>query len=94
MFKSYSEGKGIKILAFNSIKSTLYKELNKNLPNDIKKLKNTPSNSIYYTIFDEVEFLLFKNNDLLIVQSSSLAKIKINLVIYYSVMGRFIVVHL
>ena len=69
--------KVIKIPAFNSIKSTLYKEINKNLPNDIKNLEDAPSNSIYYSTCDDEEFFIFKNNDLLFFQSTSLAKIQI-----------------
>ena len=56
MYKSYSADKGIKISAFNSIKSTLNQEINKILPNDIKNLEDAPSNSIYYTTFDDEEF--------------------------------------
>ena len=77
LYKSYSADKGIKIPAFNSIKSTLYKEKNKNLPNDIKYLEDAPINSIYYSTCDDEEFFIFKNNDLLIFQSPSLAKIQI-----------------
>ena len=77
LYKSYSVDKGIKIPAFNSIKSTLYKEINKNLPNDIKNLEDAPSNSIYYSTCDDEEFFIFKNNDLLFFQSTSLAKIQI-----------------
>jgi hypothetical protein len=40
-------------------------------------LGDAPSNSIYYSTSDDEEFLIFKNNDLLIFQSSSLAKILI-----------------
>ena len=56
LYKSYSADKGIKIPAFNSIKSTLNQEINKVLPNDIKNLEDAPSNSIYYTTFDDEEF--------------------------------------
>ena len=59
LYKSYSADKGIKIPAFNSIKSTLYKEINKNLPNDIKNLEDDPRNSIYYSTCDDKEFLIF-----------------------------------
>ena len=40
-------------------------------------MEDAPSNSIYYTTFDDEEFLIFKNNDLLIYQSPLLAKIQI-----------------
>jgi hypothetical protein len=93
LYKSYSADKGIKIPAFNSIKSILYKEINKNLPNDIKNLEDAPSNSIYYSTCDDEEFLIFKIMIYYFFKQLHWPKYKLNLVIYYSVMERFIVVH-
>ena len=49
LYQSYSADKGIKIHAFNIIKSTLYKEINKILPEDITNLEDASSNSTYYS---------------------------------------------
>lgn len=79
MVKSISVDKGIKGPNFSSIKTGLYNALNNNLPNDILSLKNAPEFSPYYKTLDEEEFVIFKNERLVILQSPNLAKIQIEL---------------
>ena len=47
LVKSYSVDKGIKASSFINIKNCLYKELNKNIPNDIINLSHAPEDSLY-----------------------------------------------
>ena len=42
LYKTYSADKGIKAPSFNSIKTTLYKEMTKILPNDIEDFESIP----------------------------------------------------
>ena len=61
--------------SFNSIQTNLYSELNKNFPKDITNLKNAPNISPFYKTLDEEDFVIFKDNRNLILQSPNLAKI-------------------
>ena len=75
LVKSYSVDKGIKAPSFLNIKNCLYKELNKNIPNDIIDLSHTPEDSLYYKTLTNEKFFIYKDKDLMILQSPSLAKI-------------------
>ena len=75
LYKTYSADKGIKAPSFNSIKTTLYKEMTKNLPNDIEDFESIPDESIYYKTIDNSNFLLYKNNRIVVFQSNNMAKI-------------------
>ena len=69
----------IKTTSFNSIKTSLYKEINKNLPKDILNLNEAPENSLYYKTLDEEDFVIYKDSRNFILKSPSLAKIQIEL---------------
>ena len=75
--KSMSVDRGIKAPSFNSIKTSLYKEINKNLTKDILNLNEAPENSLYYKTLDEEDFVIYKDSRNFILQSPSLAKIQI-----------------
>ena len=77
LYKSVSVDKGIRGPSFDSIKSGLYKELNKNFPNDVQTFETIPEESIYYKTLDNQDFLAFKNDKIIIFQSPNLAKIQI-----------------
>ena len=77
LYKSFSVDKGIRGPSFDSIKSGLYKEINKNFPNDVQSFETIPEESIYYKTLDNQDFLAFKNDKILIFQSPNLAKIQI-----------------
>ena len=77
LYKSFSVDKGIRGPSFDSIKSGLYKEINKNFPNDVQSFETIPEESIYYKTLDNQDFLAFKNDRILIFQSPNLAKIQI-----------------
>ena len=72
-----SVDRGIKAPSFNSIKTSLYKEINKNLTKDILNLNEAPENSLYYKTLDEEDFVVYKDSRNFILQSPSLAKIQI-----------------
>ena len=75
LYKAVSADKGIRGPTFNSIKSSLYNNINKILPPEIKSFDDIPDNSIYYKTFENEDFLYFKNNKIVFFQSPSLAKI-------------------
>ena len=74
-----SVDKGIKASSFNSIKASLYKEINKNLPQDLLNLNEASENSLYYKTLDEEDFVVYKDSRNFILQSPNLAKIQIEL---------------
>ena len=74
-----SVDKGIKASSFNSIKASLYKEINKNLPQDLLNLNQASENSLYYKTLDEEDFVVYKDSRNFILQSPNLAKIQIEL---------------
>ena len=75
LYKTYSADKGIKAPSFNSIKTTLYREITKILPNDIEDFESIPDESLYYKTIDNNNFLLYKNNRIVVFQSNNMAKI-------------------
>ena len=75
IYKSISVDKGIKAPSFCNIKTTLYNEVNENLPKDILNIQNAPTDSIYYKTLDNENFVLYKDNYMIILQSPKLAKI-------------------
>ena len=75
MVKSFSQDKGIRAPSFNTIKNCLYKEINKVLPDDIVNLEMAPEESIYYNTLKGENFVIYKDADLLVLQSPGLAKI-------------------
>ena len=79
IYKSISVDKGIKAPSFCNIKTTLYNEVNKNLPKDILNLKYAPTESIYYKTLDNENYVLYKDNHMIILQSPKLAKIHMKL---------------
>ena len=79
MVKSYSVDKGIKVPTFTTIKNTLYKQANKILPDDIANLASAPDESIYYKTLKDEKFVIYKDEDLMIMQSPNLAKIQMKL---------------
>ena len=72
--KAYSADKGIRCPAFKTIKNCLYKELNKNIPDDILDLSLAPENSLYYKTLNNENFVIYKDKELMILQSPGLAK--------------------
>ena len=79
LYKNYSVDKGLRAPSFSSIKSSLYNEVNKNLPKDILSLKNAPCNSPFYKTLDNNDFVIYKDNSMVILQSPNLAKIHLKL---------------
>ena len=79
IYKSISIDKGIKAPSFCNIKTTLYNEVNENLPKDILNIQNAPTDSIYYKTLDNENFVLYKDNYMIILQSPKLAKIHMKL---------------
>ena len=75
MVKSFSQDKGIRAPSFNTIKNCLYKEINKVLPDDIVNLEMAPEESIYYNTLKGENFVIYKDADLIVLQSPGLAKI-------------------
>ena len=57
-----SVDRGIKAPSFNSIKTSLYKEINKKLTKDILNLNEAPENSLYYKTLDEENFAVYKDS--------------------------------
>lgn len=68
--------KGIKAPSFNSIKTSLYKEINKKFPQDLLNLNEASENSLHYKALDEKDFVVYKDSRNFILQSPSLAKIQ------------------
>ena len=77
MVKSFSQDKGIRAPSFNTIKNCLYKEINKALPDVIVNLEMAPEESIYYNTLKVEKFVIYKDSDLLVLQSPDLAKIQL-----------------
>ena len=73
LVKSYSVDKGIKSPSFDSIKTTLYKEVNQSFPNNITSFEDAPDESIYYQTFNNQKFLLYKDDEVIIFQSEAQA---------------------
>ena len=59
IYKNYSLDKGTRASSFYSIKTSLYNEVNKNLPKDILLLRNALSLSIYYNTFQIIIIILY-----------------------------------
>ena len=57
----------------------LYKELNNNIPEDILDLSLAPENSLYYKTLNNENFFIYKDKELMILQSPGLAKIQLKL---------------
>ena len=77
LYRSYSAGKGIKCPNFTSIRKTLYATANKVLPKEINSFEEIPHESEYFYTKDDKEFMIFKNNKIIIFQSPNQAKIQI-----------------
>ena len=77
LYKSYSTDKGIRIPSYNTVKTTLYKEIRKFLPEEIKSLNEAPENPPYYNTIDNENYLIYKDDKTLIFQSVNLAKIQL-----------------
>ena len=77
--KSFSVDKGIQAPSFTKMKNTLYKQINTILPGDIENLALAPDDSIYYKTLKDEKFVIYKDADLMIMQSPNLAKIQMKL---------------
>ena len=55
----------------------MYKDINKIIPLDINGFDEMPETSIYYKTLQKKEFLIVKNNRVIILQSPDIAKIQI-----------------
>ena len=75
LVKSFSVDKGIKSPSFDSIKTTLYKEINKSFPINIVSFEDAPDESIYYQTISNQKFLLYKDEEVIIFQSEDQARI-------------------
>ena len=49
------------------------------MPKDILSLRNVPPNSTYYKTLDNSDFIIYRDNSMIILQSPSLAKIQMKL---------------
>ena len=79
LIKSYSIDKGVKAPAFSRIKNTLCRELNKKLQDDIINLTLAPEESICCKTLKNKDFVIYKDKDLMVLQSPNLAKIQLKL---------------
>ena len=77
LYKSMSADKGIRAPSYDDIKSGLYKNMSKILPEEVNSFDDIPDDSIYYKTIDEENFMFFKNDKIIIFQSPNLAKIHI-----------------
>ena len=75
----YSVVMGIREPSFNSIKTSLYNEVIKNMHKDILSLKNAPSKSIYHKSLDSDALAIYKDILMIILQSISLPKMQLKL---------------
>lgn len=75
-WKSYSADKGIRIPSYETVKTTLYKEIHKILPKELKSLNEAPENSPYYKTIEDEKYLIYKDDKILIFQLANLAKTK------------------
>ena len=60
---------------FINLKSTIYRNINKNLPKDIEKLEDMPNESEYYKALTGEIFLMYKNDHMLIFMSPNQANL-------------------
>ena len=67
LVKSYSVDKGIKAPSFINIKNCLYKELNKNIPDDIIVLSHASGDFLYYKPLTNEKFVIYKDKDLMVL---------------------------
>ena len=79
LYKNYSVDEGLRAPSFSSLKSSLYNEVNKNFPKDIISLRSAPLNSPFYKTLDNNDFVIYKDNSMVILQSPNLAKIHLKL---------------
>lgn len=61
--------------SFKNHKSVLYRYLNKSLPKDVENLEDMPSESEYYKIISNENFLAYKSDTMLIFMSKMQAQI-------------------
>ena len=60
LYKSMSADKGIRAPSYDDIKSGLYKNMSKILPEEVNSFNDIPDDSIYYKTIDEENFMFFK----------------------------------
>lgn len=75
LVKSFSTQNGLKFPSYNTLKTFLYEQINKNLPSNINSFEEAPVNSIYYKTIKDEEFLIYRDDNLMIFQSPDQAKI-------------------
>ena len=57
------------IPSFNSVRASIYRYNNKNVPKDIEEIKDLPEESEYYNTLKGDKYLFYKNDNLLIFMS-------------------------
>ena len=60
LYKSMSADKGIRAPSYNDIKSGLYKNMSKILPEEVTSFEDIPDDSIYYKTVDSQNFCFLK----------------------------------
>ena len=70
-----SQGMGLICGGYNSIKSQVTRSRRKQLPPDITTFDEIPNESRYYKTKRDENFMIFKNNDLIVFQSTFQAEL-------------------
>ena len=68
-YDKISQGMGLIRSGYNSIKSQVTRSRRKQLPPDITTFDEIPNESKYYKTKRDENFMIFKNNDLIVFQS-------------------------
>ena len=61
--------------AFNSIKSAIYRQINKDIPPEPNNVEDIPDDFPGFITYDNKPFLIFRDKDLIILQSEKMATI-------------------
>lgn len=61
--------------SFNSIKSGIYRQINKNIPTEPENIEDIPNDFIGFQTNDNKKFLIYRDSNLMIFQSDNKAKI-------------------
>ena len=75
LFKDYIEKHTKVKVSFGNIKSSLYNNINAKIPEDVDSFQDLPHESIYYYMSNGEKFVIYQDDDLLLMQTKLLSKI-------------------
>lgn len=77
IYKDTIKDQGLLVPEYNTVRSSINRTINKNMSVEIKNWEDIPDNHEYYSTLSGESFMLKKNEDFIIFQSPSLAKLHI-----------------